>query len=108
MDNVFAKPKLSVQRNDDTGMTQIVIQDESYTIMEPLLEILQKDQRLAFAGYKIKHCLENEIIVRLKCNPEATAAGISEKDCFQEALRSLLTQLCAVEDLYTATVLTPQ
>jgi DNA-directed RNA polymerase subunit L len=73
--------------------------------MEPLLDILQKDQRLSFAGYKIKHVLENEIIVRLKCKPEVV--GVSEKDCFQDALRSLLNQLCRLEDLYTATVLAP-
>jgi len=102
MDGIFAKSKVNVGDPNENGVVQITIQDESYTVMEPVNAILQCDPRLSFAGYKIKHCLENEIIVRLKCKPEFTGA---ERACFQDALTTFLSQLTAVEDLCAATIM---
>jgi DNA-directed RNA polymerase subunit L len=99
MDNVFAKPKIKFGEPNENGIVEVQIQDEWYTIMEPLKEILQSDQRLIFAGYKIQHCLENEIVLRLKCKP---GAGFSEKVCFQDALTTFLSQLSKVEDTFSA------
>jgi len=100
MENVFAKPKVNILPANDKGMVKIVIQDETYTIMEPLLDILQHDQRLLFAGYKNKHCLDNEMTFELKC-----VLGNSERQCFQEALGTLLTRLTDIERNYTSDVL---
>ena len=98
-ENAFKKEKIEISTNKDTGMTEILIQDESFTLMEPLvLNILQNDERLCFAGYKPTHCLNNEVLLRLKC---VEGSGDDPKDCFKDALQSLLKELNSVEELCT-------
>jgi DNA-directed RNA polymerase subunit L len=92
--NVLSKDKLEIKLNNSTGLVEFIIQDEGFTLMEPLIEILQNDKRLKFAGYKQTHCLVNEVIIRLKCKEESVA---SERECFFEALQELLRKLDNLE-----------
>ena len=93
MESVFEKPKIVFHPKNEKGIVKVVIQDESYTLMEPLITILQADHRLMFAGYKTKHCLGNEMIVKLKSRSD------SEKEIFKDALQTLLTQLECIPDI---------
>jgi DNA-directed RNA polymerase subunit L len=96
MEDVFVKPKIEVKHsNSTTGVTSIVLQDESFTLMEPLITILQNHDKIAFAGYKLKHCLDREVVVKLKCKKNYSG---EEKDVFREGLETLLCELGTVEN----------
>ena len=96
MNDVFVKPKINIVAQPNNGMTVITIQDETFTLMEPLLEILQADPRLKYAGYKNTHCLINEIILKLKSVEDSQ---VTPKDCLEEALKKLLQKLTDIENL---------
>ena len=96
-DNAFKKAKIDVKVDHETGMTEILIQDESFTMMQPLvISNLQNDPRVLFAGYRATHCLNNEILLKVKCVEGCTD---SAEDCFRDSLQTLLKELEEVETL---------
>lgn len=106
--SVLEKSKITSKRNEETGMVTFLIQDESYTLMEPLIDILQADQRLLFAGYKLTHVSSREVNLKLKCNKESNESNESnvsnesnesEEVCLKEALNVLLRRLNSLDEL---------
>jgi DNA-directed RNA polymerase subunit L len=96
MEDVFVKSKIEIKRTDDTtGVTSIILQDESFTLMEPLITILQNHPQLDFAGYKLKHCLDKEVIIKLKCKSKYKGQEIM---VFKEALQTLLSEAGTIEN----------
>lgn len=95
--NAFQKQKIDVKVNPDTGMTEILIQDESFTLMQPLvMENLQSDPRILFAGYRTTHPLNNEILLKLKC---VEGCPDAPEDCLRDSLQKLLKDLNHTENL---------
>jgi DNA-directed RNA polymerase subunit L len=103
MEDVFVKPKIvckggsnNEDEEDDKEVTIFVLQDESFTLMEPLIEMLQNDPRIEYTGYKMKHCLDTEVTVKIRCKSKYKG---QEKESFEEALQNLLIELENVENL---------
>lgn len=93
--NAFKKPKIDAKENPTTGMTEFLIQDETFTLMQPLvMSYLQKDNRIMFAGYRPTHCLDTEIMLSIRCVDDCLE---SAEDCLRDALQNMLKDLETVE-----------
>ena len=54
------------KQNHSNGMTSFIIAGESYTLVEPLVYNIRKDERVNFEGYIKEHPLEDHIEVRIR------------------------------------------
>ena len=60
------KPKFTINTDMETQVSTVEIQDETFTLLEPLIQCLQQDRRLAFVGYKNPHCLRSQTFIKMK------------------------------------------
>ncbi|XP_030383118.1 DNA-directed RNA polymerase II subunit RPB11-a-like [Scaptodrosophila lebanonensis] len=71
------------------------INKADHTIGNLLREQLFKDPRVLFAGYKMPHPLEYNIVIRVQ-----TAENYSPQEAFIAALRELIKRVSRIEELF--------